>query len=105
MDFEYVISEEHNIYPNITVYDKYYNGVFAGWEMRANEGYVFYDMLANNTEIDPDTLVEIPVIYYYTIRSMSARYNWSLHDYEAVPRSEVDENYIFGTGNNNHETA
>lgn len=104
MGFDYEISVEHNIYPNLTVYDKYYNGEFAGWEVRSNEGYVFYNANANNTTFDPDTMEEIPVTYYYTLMSLTKYYNWANFALVAVLRSSVDENYIFGAGNN-HETV
>ena len=101
------VSTEHNIYPNITVYDRFADGVAAGWEVRANEGYVFYDANANDTEIDPETMEEIPVTYYRTVKSLSRYYNWANFALVAVPRSSVDENYIFGSGGggNDHVTA
>ena len=102
-DFVYEIDTERNIYPNITVEKKYYEGVFSGWRITANAGYVFYDTTANNTEPDPVTGEERPVIYYYTLAYKSQRYNWNNFHYVAVLRSSVDENYIFAVGNNNHE--
>lgn len=105
MAYTYVPSAEHNIYPNLTVYDRFWNGTEPdGWRVNANEGYVFYDENANNTEIDPNTGEEKTVIYYYTVMALSYRYNWANFALVAVPRASVDENYIFGGGgNNNHE--
>ena len=103
-EFVYEIDAERNIYPNITVEKKYYEGVFSGWRITANEGYVFYDTTANDTELDPDTMEETPVTYYYTLAYKNKNYNWNNFHYVAVLRSSVDENYIFGTGNN-HETV
>lgn len=102
--YTYEISSEHNIYPNITIYDSLTDGQLDGWRMNANEGYVFYDTSANNTEFDPETMMEVPVIYYYTISYLPRTYNWANFHWVAVPRESVDENYIFGVGNNNHET-
>lgn len=102
MEYTYVVSPDRNIYPNITVYEKYIDSEFRGWEIRANEGYVFYDTTAENYEPDPDTMELIPVIYYYTIASKNRNYNWNNFHYVAVPRDSVDENYIFG-GGNDHE--
>jgi hypothetical protein len=88
----------------MSVYERYLNGEFAGWEIRANEGYVFYDTTENFTELNPDTMEEIPVIYYYTLALKNKNYNWNNFHYVAVPRDSVDENYIFGGGNDNsHE--
>lgn len=102
--YTYDISTEHNIYPNITVYDRFKDGVLHGWSVRANEGYVMYHANANDVEIDPDTDEEIPVTYYYTESGLPLTYNWNNFDWVAVLRSTVDENYIFGGGDNNdHE--
>lgn len=92
------ISTEHNIYPNLTVYDRIADGVAAGWEVRANEGYVFYDTTANNTDFDPETGEEVPVTFYYIIRMFPRNYNWANFSLVAVPREGIDENYIFGGG-------
>ena len=110
------ISTEHNNYPNITVYDRFADGEARGWRVQANDGYVFYDENANDTEImvdpntgmdviDPETglPVEVPVTYYYTVRYLPRTYNWANFALVAVPRDSVDENYIFGVGDNNHE--
>ena len=103
MAVTFEISTEHNIYPNLTVYDRFSDGVSAGWKVEANEGYVFYNANATDTEIDPETMEEIPVTYYYTIRLFPRNYNWANFALVAVPRDSVDENYIFGGGDNNHE--
>lgn len=99
----YQESTEHNIYPNLTVYDCIDNGELTGWRVNANEDYVFYDTTANNTELDPETMEEIPVIYYYTVRYFPLRKNWDNFSLVAVPRDTVDENYIFGVGDDDHE--
>lgn len=102
-DWTYEVSVEHNIYPNITVYDRLRDGAPFGWRFNANDGYVMYDTSANNTERD-DEGNEVPVTYYYTVYTASPRYNWDNFHWVAVPRSEVDENYIFGgPSDDNHE--
>lgn len=98
-----VLSTEHNVYPDITIYDRLRDGVLSGWDVYANEGYVMYHANANDTELDPDTMEEIPVTYYYTEAGLPPNYNWANFDYVAVPRDSVDENYIFGGGDNDHE--
>lgn len=103
-NWTFEVSEEHNIYPNLTVYNRLEDGAEAGWRVNANEGYVFYNTRANNTEIDPDTMEERPVTYYYTVSYLPRNYNWDNFDFVAVPRDSVDENYIFG-GGDNHETV
>lgn len=104
VNWTYEISEEHNIYPNLTVYNRLKDGEPAGWRVNANDGYVYYHSKANDTELDPETMEERPVIYYYTVSYLPRTYNWANFDFVAVPRDSVDENYIFGGGNdNNHE--
>lgn len=100
----YELATDYN-YPNINVYRRYYNGEFDGWKAETAEGYVMYNTTANNTELDPDTGLENPVTYYYTMTTLPKRYNMDNFPYVAVLRSTVDENYIFGVGNNNHETV
>lgn len=97
-DYTYVASEEHNIYPNLTVYDRLADGSPAGWRVNANDGYVYYDANANDTELDPETMEEIPVTYYYTQRLLPRTYNWANFALVAVPRDSVDEKYFFGGG-------
>jgi hypothetical protein len=99
----FVVSTEHNNYENIIVYDRYINDAFNGWKAVPAEGYVMYDANANDTELDPDTMEERPVTYYYTQLNMPRTYNWANFSWVAVLRSSVDENYIFGGGDNNHE--
>lgn len=100
---DFVISAEHNNYENIIVYDRYINDVFNGWKAVPVSGYVMYNTAANDTELDPDTMEEIPVTYYYTQVNMPRNYNWANFTWVAVPRDSVDENYIFGGGGNDHE--
>ena len=90
-------------FPNLTIEAMNLNGEQKGYRLTANEGYVFYDTTENNTEIDPETMDEIPVTYYYTIAIMPLNYNFDNFPYVAVSRDSVDENYIFGGGNNDHE--
>ena len=103
MVITYQVSTEHNIYPNLTVYDRLVDGVANGWRVNANDGYVYYDENEHYTERDENGN-EVPVTYYYTVKSLSRFYNWDNFALVAVPRDSVDENYIFG-GGSNHETA
>ena len=97
----YELATDYN-FPNINIYRRYYNGEFNGWKAETADGYVMYNPNANNTELDPETMEERPVIYYYTGTTLPLRYNMDNFPYVAVLRSTVDENYIFGVGNNNN---
>lgn len=100
-DFIYEVATEYN-YPNLTVYRRFLNGSQSGWTIRANEGYVMYDVNATDTELDPETEEEIPVTYYYTAWNLPLNYNFNNFHWAAKLRTEVDENYIFGL-DNDHE--
>ena len=100
--YEEILDTSFN-YPGIDIYRTTYNGEFDGYTAKAQDGYVFYDANANDTELDPETMEERPVTYYYTIRVFSKYYNMANFSLVAVLRSTVDENYIFGVGDNDHE--
>lgn len=103
---EYRISAEHNIYPNITVEEGYYEetpATIERYKITANSGYVFYDTTENRTELDPETDEEVPVTYYFRLAYLVPNFNFANFPFVAVPESEVDENYIFGGGDNDHE--
>ena len=101
--YTYEIATEFN-FPNITIYNRLVDGVKRGWRANANEGYVFYDTTAQDFEQPTPDSEPIPVTYYYTVRLFPTNYNMANFSLVAVPRDSVDENYIFGGGNNNeHE--
>lgn len=100
----YEVATEYD-FPNITVYRRYKDGVHNSWRVNANDGYVMYDTTANDYEIDPETMEEIPVTYYFTVMSCPLNYPFDNFTWVAVLRSTVDENYICGVGSNDHELA
>lgn len=102
--YSYVEATEFN-FPNITIFKQVRNedNVQVAWRANANDGYVFYDPNAGNTEWNEELFEEVPVNYYYREANIPLRFNFDNFPYVAVPESEVDENYIFGVGDNNHE--
>lgn len=90
-------------FPNIGIYNVLNDGVHMRYEAIPNEGYVMYDTNRNDTELNPDTMEEIPVIYYYTLAGFPLNFNFDNFTWVAVLRSEVDENYIFGDVEPDHE--
>lgn len=95
-------------FANIDIYNVLNDGVLSFYEARPQEGYVVYDITANDVEYQIDDTtgesVSVSVIYYKTLVSIPKTYNFNNFPYVAVLRSTVDENYIFGDGdNNNHE--
>lgn len=100
--YTYEVSTEHN-FPNITVYRRLKDGVLNGWRVNTNEGYVMYDPNDPHIDYDEDEN-EITVFWYYTVKVLTLNYNFANFPWVAVPRNSVDDNYIFGGGNNNdHE--
>ena len=94
-NWTYEIATEHS-FLNITLYKVLRDGEHVRWRFESNDGYVMYDTNASNTEPDPDTMMEVPVAYYYTNVDCPLNYNFGNFTWAAVLREEVDENYIFG---------
>lgn len=93
-NWNYEIATEYN-FPNITLYKVLKDGEHVRWRFVSNDGYVVYNTTANNTELDSDTMEEIPVVYYYTNVDCPLNYNFNDFTWIAVLRTDVDENYIF----------
>ena len=93
---EYTISTEH-IYPNITIHKRVTDGVHTGFQVSTDEGYVMCDPNEQNTELDPETMKERPVTYYYTLKILPPKFNFSAFPWVAVPVEDVDEKYVFGS--------
>ena len=91
-------------YPHIDIYKRYNDGELCAYKVLAQDGYVFYDTTANDTEPDPITGDLVSVTYYYTIRLCPVTADMENLTLVAVPRDSVNENYIFGGGDNSdHE--
>lgn len=103
-NWTYEIATEYT-FPNITVYKALRDGVLTGYRINANEGYVMYDTRRNDVGYDPITMEEIPVTYYYTVSEVPLAFDFVNFPWVAVPRDSVDENYIFGLPDNEHEIA
>lgn len=73
-------------FPNITIYRVYVDGFISSYRARPNEGYVMYDPNANDTELDPITMQEVPVTYYHTIAGFPKTYDFSRFPYVATYR-------------------
>lgn len=103
MEITYTVSPTYTL-PNITVEEKRADGVLKAHRLTVHDGYIMYDSNANDTEIDPETMEEVPVTYYYRQATVNIRVPFENWGWVAVPRSEVDENYIFGGSDEpNHE--
>ena len=96
------LTDEYS-YPHIVLYKMLRDGVQYGWQIYPEEGYVMYDTTDETYEIDPETGEEIPVTYYFVDVSLPMNYPMNNMTWVAVPRDSVDENYIFGLPNEEHE--
>ena len=92
--YTFELATEFN-FPNISIYRRFRDGEQIGWRVNANEGYVFYDILANDTELDPETLGKKSVTYYYQVAFHTRNYDFSKFHYKAVLKNSVDKNYCF----------
>ena len=87
------LSTEYN-FPGISVYRKLEDGVHYAWEIRANEGYIFYDATENLTEWNEELQEEVSVTYYYTIASLPMRFNFANFPWVAVLCESVNKNGV-----------
>lgn len=67
---------------------------FSAFQLTTHDGYVMYNKNRNDTELD-EFGNEIPVTYYYKLATQPPTMTAENCPWIAVPRSEVDENYIF----------
>ena len=83
----YIVSEEHNSYPHLTVYDRMNGETPNGWRVNADDGYVMYDPTEEvPSTIDPMTGEEMPgEVYYSRVRYLPRSYDWSKFSLVAVP--------------------
>ena len=86
-NYKYEVSPAHNVYENMTVYDRYRDGVPSGWRVEANDGFVMYQENEVHTEIIDGE--ETTVIYYCTVAMINPYFNWDNFDFVAVPRDSV----------------
>lgn len=91
------------VYPHIIVHRTLMDGVQNGWRLATESEYVMCDNTDKNVQLDPDTMEETPVTYYYTGAELPLYYNFSAFPWVAIPRNSVDEKFVFGVGDNNHK--
>lgn len=103
----YFLPTDYN-FPNLIVEGAYNaeTNAHINYRVTPAEGYVFYDSTAQDKELDPITGELVDVIYYKVLAYIHKNFNFDNFPYVAVLRSSVDENYIFGGGNDTeHEKA
>lgn len=113
--FTYELATEYS-FPNILLYKTLRDGVHVAWKVYPADGYVMYDSTAENYELqqdpetgelvqDPETgeFIEVPVTYYFVDVDLPLNYPFDSFPWVAVPRDSVDENYIFGLPDEEHE--
>lgn len=93
---------------NTTMQKVFVDGVHEKYTIKPIDGYVLHDKRADETVIDPITMMptdEIRLKYRTAQASCPASYDFAVNPWEfyAVPRESVPEDQIFGGGNNDHE--
>lgn len=92
-------------FPNIDVYRTYRDGVQTGYRVVPQEGYLMYNTAANDTEYDPETDTEVPIIRYYHVLHCPLIFDFDNFTWVAVLESEVDEDHINNNGDDEVATA
>ena len=77
-------------FPNITIYRVYVDGFVSSYRARPNAGYVMYDPAANDTILDPNTMQEIPIIYYPPVAGFPKTYDFAKFPYTAVLKALIN---------------
>lgn len=93
-NYTFELEKEFN-FPHISIYRRLRDGEHVGYRINANKNYVFYDTLANDMEIDPNTLKSKSVTYYHYVAFHTRNYDFSKFHYKAVLENSVDKNYCF----------
>ena len=96
MVIKYRVSTPHNIYPNLTIYEKYYEDApetIIGFRLNANEGYVFYDPNDIYTNTNPETFEETTEFHYFSVMYFPKNYNFARFPYIAVLLNDDISNY------------
>ena len=75
-------------FPNITIKRRMVDGIHKGYHVSANDGYAIYDATAENKELDPDTMEEIPVTYYFSEAFLPSKFVFERFPYVAVKLSD-----------------
>ena len=89
MTVKYELVTDHG-FPNITIKRRMVDGIHKGYQVSADDGYVIYDATATNKEIDPETMEEIPVIYYFSGAFLPSKFNFERFPYVAVNISDEE---------------
>lgn len=94
MEYTIVLATDLAYY-HLNIYRLFKDGLLQGYRVLPDNGYVFYNIYANDTEFDRDTEQEKKVYYYKTRAELPATYDFTNFPYLAVAQDEVDTNYIF----------
>ena len=94
------------IIPNTIMQKRYLNDVHKQYLVEPADDYVLHDKALDWTEIDPDTLEEMPKLGYTRgTCTCAATYDFVANprEFYAVPETDIPADQIFGIGNNDHE--
>ena len=90
-------------FPNITIWKILANNVLSFYEVKTDSDYVMYNPNANDVEVNPETMEEVSVVYYYVIKVLPQTYNFGAFPWVAVPREGIDNKHIFDSNAEAHK--
>ena len=93
------------VFPHIEVYRKYRDGEHYGYKIIPEDGYHMYDTTTKDTEYDPETGTEVPIIRYYHVIHAPLIFDFDNFTWVAILESEVDEDHINNNGDDEVATA
>lgn len=97
MVIQHRVSTTHNVFPNLTVYERYYATdptKVIGYKVTANAGYVFKDTSEINYEYNAETDENEQVTYYYRVAYLVRSFNFANLPFVAVMESGIPTDYI-----------
>lgn len=93
---------------NTTMQQRVKDGVPYTYRITPVDGYVLHDNTVDYTDINHDTMEEIPKLGYKRgTATCAASYDFVANprEFYAVPEDSVPADQVFGGNNNDHETA
>lgn len=74
--------------PHISVFNKFWDGELSGFRLIADDGYVLYNAQMDEKIINPQTMEEETLKYYFKNADIPARREERIHCFVAVKEEE-----------------
>lgn len=86
VNYTYELSKEH-IYPNISIYARFRDGVQVGWRVTVADGYV---LKRERKELDPETGEDVIATTYHGEMYLPLNYKWDKFTSNVIARLELN---------------